>query len=64
MSDVLIKFKDGTSRDFKHRGRPGGSYTVKVRYEGDFVIVEDEWGTRTAFPGASVVEVVERPTRW
>lgn len=63
MSDVTIKFRDGTSREFKERGRAGGSYTVKVRYEGAFVLVEDEWHEVHSFPGDVVAEVVTRETR-
>lgn len=66
MRNVLVKFKDGTERRFDHRGRAGGSYTVHVKYEGAFVIIEDEYGTRTAFPAADVAEVVETEVggRW
>lgn len=61
--NVTIEFKDGTKRDFLHEGRPGGSYTKHVHYEGAFVIVEDEYGTREAFPAADVKRVIERPHR-
>jgi len=64
MASVKVKFRDGTVRDFRHRGRAGGSYTVTVRYEDGFVVVIDEWGRRTAFPGDIVAEVVEEPVRW
>lgn len=61
--NITIKLKDGTVRAFPHQGRAGGSYTKTVRYEGAFVIVEDEWGRRTAFPAADVAEVHEAPHR-
>ncbi len=61
--NVKVKLKDGTIREFKHRGRPGGSYTVNVKYEGGFVIVTDEWDKQTAFPSEIVAEVETMPTR-
>jgi hypothetical protein len=57
MSDIVITMKDGTVREFKERGRPGGSYSQTVRYEGAFVIVMDEWRSETAIPAADVSEV-------
>lgn len=61
MSSVTVKFKDGTSRKFQEQGRAGGSWSVSVTYAEGMVIVEDEWGTRTAFPMADIAEVVEIP---
>jgi hypothetical protein len=58
MENIKIKLKDGSVREFKHVGRPGGSYTLRVRYDGGFVIVEDEYYNQTAFPAADVKEVV------
>lgn len=63
MADVTIKMKDGTTREFKHKGCLGGSYTVTVRYEGAFVIVTDEYYTETAIPASDVAEVVTRDHR-
>lgn len=64
MSDILIKFRDGTERAFKHEGRAGGSYTKRVTYEPGVIVVTDEWHKRTAFPLDLVAEVVERPERY
>ena len=65
MKTISIKFRDGTSREFAHRGRAGGSYTIRVRYEGAWVVVEDEWGQTTAFPSETVAEVIATPeTSW
>ena len=61
MADIRIKMKDGTVKEFPHRGRPGGSYTKSVRYEGGFVIVTDEWYAETAIPSELVAEVVKTP---
>jgi hypothetical protein len=63
MANITIKMKDGTVREFLHRGRAGGSYTKTLRYEGGMVVVEDEWGDRTAIPVADVAEVVEESHR-
>lgn len=43
MSDIKIKFRDGSVREFKHQGRAGGSYTKSLSYEGAFAIVTDEY---------------------
>lgn len=61
MSSITIKFKDGTAREFKHEGRAGGSYTKRVKFEGAFVVVEDEYSKRTAFPAQDIAEVIEVP---
>jgi hypothetical protein len=63
MANITVKMKDGTVREFKHEGRAGGSYTKSVKYEGGFVIIEDEYYKRTAIPAADIVEVVEAPHR-
>lgn len=63
MANVRIKMKDGTIRDFLHRGRSGGSYTVIVKYEGAFVIVTDEYDRTTAIPASEIAEVESTPIR-
>jgi len=63
MSSITIKLKNGTVRQFPHEGRAGGSWTKTVKFEGAFVIVTDEWGTRTAFPAADIAEVIDTPDR-
>ncbi len=64
MASITVKMKDGTIREFPHKGRAGGSYTKSVKYEGAFVVIEDEYYMRTAIPAADVAEVVEIPVRW
>ena len=65
MSNITVKFKDGSVRKFPHEGRAGGSYTKSVQFEGAFVVVVDEWGSCTAFPAAEVAEVhEEQPHGW
>ena len=63
MSSITIKMKDGSTREFPHEGRAGGSYSKRLRYEPGFAVVTDEWGTQTAIPTADIAEIKERPTR-
>lgn len=63
MSNILIKFKDGSEREFLHEGRPGGSYTKRVKHENGWIIITDEYSNRTSFPADEVKEVVEIPHR-
>jgi hypothetical protein len=63
MASIRILMKDGTTREFPHEGRAGGSYSKSVKFEGNFVVITDEWDNRTAFPAEDVAEVQERPTR-
>jgi len=64
MASITIKMKDGTKREFPHQGRSGGSYTKRLKLEGAFAVIEDEWGKRTAIPAADIAEVVETPERY
>jgi hypothetical protein len=61
LASITIIFKDGSKREFPHKVRAGGSYTKSVKYEGSFVVVEDEWRKKTAFPMDTVKEVIEEP---
>lgn len=61
---VTIKMKDGTVREFQERGRPGGSWTQTLKYEGGFAIVVDEWGDQTAIPSADIDEIKTRSSRY
>jgi len=60
---ITIIMRDGTKREFPHQGRCGGSYTKSLRYEPGFVVVEDEWGERTAIPTELIAEVKTTPER-
>ena len=64
MSNIVMKMKDGTVRQFKHEERPGGSYTKKLKAEGAFAVVTDEYERKTYVPAADIAEIVETPTRW
>lgn len=62
--NVTIKMKDGTVREFKERGRAGGSWTQSLKYEGGFAIVVDEWGDQTAIPSADIDELKTQSNRY
>jgi hypothetical protein len=62
MSYILIHMRDGSQREFKDTPRSGGSYEKKVSYEGNFVIVTDEWYKQTVFPMDLVREVEITPS--
>ena len=57
MSSIVIKMKDGKIKKFPHEGRPGGSYTKRIRYEGNFAIIKDEWGKEIAIPSDDIAEI-------
>jgi len=57
MKSIYIKMKDGSTRNFEHEGRAGGSYSKEIRYEMGFVVVTDEWGNETAIPTENIHEV-------
>lgn len=53
--------RDGTVKDFPHKGRPGGSYTKSIKYEGAFAIIVDEWYRQTAIPSDLIDEILYDP---
>lgn len=61
MSNIVITMKDGTVRKFVHKGRPGGSYTKTIRYEGGMAIITDEYHAETAIPVNDILEVLSKP---
>lgn len=63
MSSIKVKMVDGSIREFRHEGRPGGSYTKRLSFEPGFVVITDEWYARTCIPERLVAEVTEEPTR-
>jgi len=63
MSNITIKLKDGTTREFPHQPRAGGSWTNSLKHEGAFVVVIDEWEKRTYIPAADIAEIIETPDR-
>lgn len=60
MASITVKMKDGTVREFKHEGRPGGSYSKSAKAEGAFIVITDEWSMKTYIPAEDIAEVVER----
>lgn len=62
--NIEILFRDGTKKEFLHKGRPGGSYTKEIRYEGNFAIVKDEWHNETAIPMDLIKEIQTSDTRY
>jgi hypothetical protein len=64
MPSITIKMKDGTKREFPHKGRPGGSWTKRLAFDGAFAIITDEYEARTAIPAADIAEITETPNRW
>lgn len=57
MPDITIELRDGKVREFKERGRPGGSYCNRLRYELGFVVHVDEWDNETAIPTDLIQEI-------
>jgi hypothetical protein len=64
MSNITVKMKDGTIREFQHVGRAGGSYTKSLKLENGFAVIEDEYYNRTVIPAEDIAEIKETPTRW
>lgn len=63
MASIYVKMKDGTERQFEHQGRAGGSYTKTAKYEGAFLVIEDEYYQQIAIPAADIAEVRVVPIR-
>ena len=63
MASITIWMKDGSRKEFPHQGRPGGSYTKSIRYEGGFAIITDEWYDETAIPASDIAEVSVRSNK-
>lgn len=61
--NITVKMKNGIIRQFKHEGRPGGSYTKSIRYEPGFVVIKDEWDNETIIPSEQIAEIKTEPSR-
>jgi hypothetical protein len=59
MPSVTVKRKDGTTQRFEEVGRAGGSWSMTLTFEGQFAVVTDEWGKRTATPAADIEEITQ-----
>jgi hypothetical protein len=64
MPSITVKMKDGTRREFPHKGRAGGSWTKTLRYEIGFVVITDEYGNETAIPSADIEEIITHSNRY
>lgn len=64
MANITVKMKDGTTREFRHEGRPGGSYTKRLTCEGAFAVITDEYHKRTLIPAVDIAEIVEEPEHY
>lgn len=63
MSRIVVKMKDGTTKDFPDNGAPGGSYCNKLSFDGVFAIIEDAYGERTAIPAQDIAEIKHETQR-
>lgn len=63
MASINIIMKNGETKKFPHTGRPGGSYTNNIRYEGGFAIITDEFYNEIAIPSSDIAEIKVWPTR-
>lgn len=63
MASFKVFMKDGTVKDFPHVGRPGGSYTKTIKYEGGFAIITDEYDCHVAIPAADIAKVEKEQDR-
>jgi len=57
MKSIIINKKDGTTKEFHHKGRAGGSWAISIRCEGGFAIIKDEWGNETIIPDQDIEEI-------
>ena len=64
MASIIIKMKNGDTREFPHTGRAAGSYTKSIRYESGFVVITDEYDKEIAIPSSDIIEVITIPTRF
>lgn len=56
MSNIRIKFKDGTQRIFLTES-PHTSFGKTVRYEKNFLVITDEYRHEIAFPTKDIKQV-------
>jgi hypothetical protein len=56
--------KDGTKRKFPHEGRSGGSYTKRLTFKEDFVVITDEWDKSIFIPVSDIAEIEETSERY
>jgi hypothetical protein len=66
MSDrIVVKYRDGRAdREFKHKGRAGGSWTISLAFQGNVAVVTDEWQNKVCIPLDLIEEVREEPLHY
>ena len=57
MEKIKIFMKDGSVKEFRHRPRPGGSYSLQIKYENGWAIVIDEYHNQTAIQSVDIKEI-------
>ena len=57
MRSIIVKMKNGTEKRFDHKGRPGGSFSIRLKYEGAFAIIIDEYENQTVIPAQDILEI-------
>lgn len=57
MSRIVITFKDGTVKEWRHEARAGGSWTKTVKMTDGWVTVTNEYGSTESFPAETIKEV-------
>lgn len=63
MKRITFTMKDGSKREFVERGRGGGSYTIRMKTDGEFAVVIDEWEHQTWIPSVDIAEITCDPGR-
>ena len=64
MPSYKVRMRDGTVKEFPHKGRAGGSWTKTIKYEPGFVVITNEYHQRTSIPTDLIEEIIETPERW
>lgn len=57
MERITVFMKDGTRREFVERGRPGGSHTLRLKYEPGFAVIIDEYYNTVSIPVDDIKEI-------
>lgn len=56
-SCIVVKMKDGTSRQFLYERMENDDLTTGIRYEGSMVVIIDERGCQIGIPMSDIKEV-------
>ena len=58
---IQIKMKDGSIREFPAMEKKDRRFHQEVKYEGVFVIIQDEWQRSVSIPACDVIELRQIP---